>query len=62
MGDKILFHCGGYFINKTEQMEIKWGTDSKVQYVEPLYGFQFPSMYVARVTYEQKIVGKINRD
>lgn len=33
------FHCEVYFINKTEQMNIKWGTDSKVQYVEPTYGF-----------------------
>ena len=33
------FHCEVYFINKTEQMAIKWGTDSKVQYVEPTYGF-----------------------
>ena len=33
------FHCEVYFINKTEQMAIKWGTDSKVQYVEPTYRF-----------------------
>lgn len=33
------FHCEVYFINKTEQMNIKWGTDSKVQYIEPTYGF-----------------------
>lgn len=33
------FHCEVYFINKAEQMSIKWGTDSKVQYVEPTYGF-----------------------
>ena len=38
-GDKSPFHCEVYFINKTEQMSIKWGTDSKVQYVEPTYGF-----------------------
>lgn len=38
-GDKTPFHCEVYFINKTEQMNIKWGTDSKVQYVEPTYGF-----------------------
>lgn len=38
-GDKNPFHCEVYFINKTEQMAIKWGTDSKVQYVEPTYGF-----------------------
>lgn len=39
-GDKTPFHCEVYFINKTEQMAIRWGTDSKVQYVEPTY--QFP--------------------
>ncbi len=37
--DKTPFHCEVYFINKTEQMNIKWGTDSKVQYIEPTYGF-----------------------
>ena len=38
-GDKTPFHCEVYFINKTEQMSIKWGTDSKVQFLEPTYGF-----------------------
>ena len=38
-GDKTPFHCEVYFINKTVQMAIKWGTDSKVQYIEPTYGF-----------------------
>lgn len=38
-GDKTTFHCEVYFINKAEQMAIKWGTDSKVQYVDPTYGF-----------------------
>lgn len=33
------FHCEVYFINKAEQMAIKWGTDSKIQYMEPTYGF-----------------------
>ena len=36
---KSPFHCEVYFINKTEQMAIKWGTDSKVQFMEPTYGF-----------------------
>ena len=36
---KTPFHCEVYFINKTEQMAIKWGTDSKVQYIEPTYRF-----------------------
>lgn len=38
-GGKTAFHCEVYFINKTEQMAIRWGTDSKVQYVEPTYKF-----------------------
>lgn len=33
------FHCEVYFVNKTEQMAIRWGTDSKIQYMEPTYGF-----------------------
>ena len=33
------FHCEVYFINKAEQMAIRWGTDSKVQYIEPSYKF-----------------------
>lgn len=39
VGDKTPFHCEVYFINKTEQMSIKWGTDSRVEFVEPTYGF-----------------------
>ena len=38
-GGETPFHCEVYFINKTEQMSIKWGTDSKVQYIETMYGF-----------------------
>ena len=38
-GDTSPFHCEVYFINKTEQMAIKWGTDSKVQFMEPTYHF-----------------------
>lgn len=38
-GDKSPFHCEVYFINKTEQMAVKWGTDSKVQFMEPTYHF-----------------------
>jgi len=37
--DMTPFHCEVYFINKTEQMSIKWGTDSQVQYMEPTYKF-----------------------
>ena len=38
-GGLTSFHCEVYFINKTEQLSIKWGTDSKLEYVEPTYGF-----------------------
>ena len=38
-GGKTPFHCEVYFVNKTHQMAIKWGTDSQVQYMEPTYKF-----------------------
>lgn len=38
-GGKTPFHCEVYFVNKTYQMAIKWGTDSQVQYMEPTYKF-----------------------
>ena len=38
-GDKTPFHCEVYFVNLTEQMAIKWGTDSRIQFIEPTYGF-----------------------
>jgi len=38
-GGKTPFHCEVYFVNKTEQMAIRWGTDSKIQYIEPTYKF-----------------------
>ena len=34
-GDETPFHCEVYFINQTVQMALKWGTDSKVRYVDP---------------------------
>jgi membrane protease subunit (stomatin/prohibitin family) len=36
---KTPFHCEIYFINKVEQMAIRWGTTSKIQYVDPTYHF-----------------------
>ena len=38
-GDKTPFHCEIYFVNMTEQMAIKWGTSSKLEYMEPTYNF-----------------------
>ena len=37
-GGETPFHCEVYFINKTEQMNIKWGTDSKVRLFDPASG------------------------
>lgn len=37
-GKESPFHCEVYFINKTVQMGIKWGTDSKVRFIEPTMG------------------------
>lgn len=33
-----VFHCEVYFISKTIQMAVKWGTDSKVRFNEPTLG------------------------
>ena len=33
-GEKTSFHCEVYFINKTVQMALRWGTDSKVRYID----------------------------
>ena len=38
-GGQSPFHCDVYFINKTVQMAIKWGTPDKVRFIEPNYGF-----------------------
>ncbi|MCQ2480005.1 MAG: SPFH domain-containing protein [Clostridia bacterium] len=37
--EKTAFHCEVYYINKVEQMAIRWGTDSKVEFMEPTYKF-----------------------
>ena len=37
-GGKSAFHCEVYFINKTVQMAVKWGTDSKVRFLDPNLG------------------------
>ncbi len=35
------FHCEVYFINKTVQMAVKWGTDSKIHFLDPNFGIPF---------------------
>ena len=37
-GGETPFHCEVYFINKTVQMAIKWGTDSKIRFLDPNLG------------------------
>ncbi len=37
-GKESPFHCEVYFINQTVQMALKWGTDSKVRYIDPESG------------------------
>ncbi len=37
-GGETPFHCEVYFINKTVQMAVKWGTDSKVRFLDPNLG------------------------
>ncbi len=38
-GGRSAFHAELYFVNLTEQMAIKWGTDSKISYLDPVYDF-----------------------
>lgn len=38
-GGKSAFHAELYFINLTEQMAIRWGTDSQISYLDPVYDF-----------------------
>ena len=34
-GGQTPFHCEVYFVNKTDQQEIKWGTSSRTTYTDP---------------------------
>lgn len=45
-GGVSTFSCGVYFVNMTEAMNIKWGLNSRISYVEPIY--QIPVMIGAR--------------
>ena len=38
-GGRNAFHAELYFVNLTTQMAIRWGTDSKIQYMDPEYHF-----------------------
>ena len=34
-GGRSPFHCQVYFINKSDELAIKWGTDSRIRLIEP---------------------------
>ena len=36
--DRTPFHCEVYFINKTVQLGLKWGTPDRIKFIEPLSG------------------------
>ncbi len=38
-GGVSTFHCEVYFVNMTEVMALKWGTNGKIQFIEPNYNF-----------------------
>ena len=38
-GGRSAFHAELYFVNLTEQMAIRWGTDSKISYLDPVFDF-----------------------
>jgi len=70
---KAVFHSEVYFVNLTTQMGIKWGTDSKVRFLEPLTGIPFDigasGEFNLRVSNSRKLVmklvgteGGLNRD
>ena len=42
------FHCEVYFINKTEQMAIKWGTPEQFYFNEEISGMEVPFLIGAR--------------
>lgn len=37
---KTIFTCSVFFINKTIPLDMKWGTDSPIEIMDPVYGIQ----------------------
>lgn len=58
-----IFHSEVYFINKTVQMGVKWGTDSRVRYIDPESGIPFDigasGQFNIRVSDARKLVVKL---
>ncbi|MDR1703913.1 MAG: SPFH domain-containing protein [Clostridiales bacterium] len=68
-----VFHSEVYFVNLTTQMGIKWGTDNKVRFLEPVTGIPFDigasGEFNIRVSDSRRLVlrlvgteGGLNRD
>ncbi len=62
--DDTPFHCEVYYINKTEQIGIKWGTDTHVNYLDPNFNnYPFPvgasGTMNLRVTDSRKLLVKV---
>ena len=57
------FHSEAYFINRTTQMGIKWGTDSKVRLFDPMTGMHVElgasGEFSIRVTNSRKLLLKL---
>lgn len=57
------FHSEVYFVNRTTQMGIKWGTDSKVRLFEPMTGMHIElgasGEFSIRVTNSRKLLLKL---
>ncbi len=61
--NKTPFHCEVYFVNKTDKMNVKWGTDSRIEYIEPKYGFPISiglsGEMIVRADDSQKLLTKL---
>lgn len=62
-GGRTPFHCEIYFINTTQQMAIKWGCDSQVQYLDPTFNIPLQiglrGEMTLRVSESRKLLVKI---
>ena len=63
LGPKDVFHSEVYYINMTTQMALKWGTDSKVRFLEPVTGIPFDigasGEFNIRVADSRKLIVKL---
>ena len=47
------FHCEVYFVNKVEHLGMKWGTDSKIQFLEPHLALELMVNYQSQLITEE---------